>query len=127
VCTLISCTDKKVQIDALENEVMAIHDEVMPKSEEIMSLKGKIKAKLAAIDSTSAVYKKMKISTDSINYLLDSADNQMMDWMMGYSGDSLKMLSEDKAAAYLLDQKGKIEKVKALTLKNIEQAKAFLK
>jgi hypothetical protein len=105
---------QKVMID----EVMAIHDEVMPKMDEIMSLK-------SSLDSA------IKVSPDSakakqLYSALDVADNQMMDWMENYDSESVKGKSEEEISKYFADQKTKITEVKVLTDKSIEEAKGFL-
>jgi hypothetical protein len=119
ITTLAACQkngeDKqKVMID----EVMAIHDEVMPKMDDIMTLK-------SSLDSA------IKVSPDSVKAkqlysALDSADNQMMDWMQAYNPDQVKGKSEEEVTKYYADEKAKISSVKELTNKSIEEAKGFL-
>ncbi|PWK27298.1 hypothetical protein LV89_01611 [Arcicella aurantiaca] len=119
ITTLAACQkngeDKqKVMID----EVMAIHDEVMPKMDDIMTLK-------SSLDSA------IKVSPDSakakqLYSALDSADNQMMDWMQAYNPDQVKGKSEEEVTKYYADEKAKISSVKELTNKSIEEAKGFL-
>lgn len=100
------------------NEVMAVHDEVMPKMDDIMSLK-------SSLDSA------IKVSPDSVKAkelysALDVADNQMMDWMENYDSESVKGKSEVEISKYFANQKTKIKEVKILTDKSIEEAKGFL-
>ena len=100
------------------NEVMAVHDEVMPKMDDIMSLK-------SSLDSA------IKVSPDSVKAkelysALDMADNQMMDWMENYDSESVKGKSEVEISKYFANQKTKIKEVKILTDKSIEEAKGFL-
>jgi len=101
------------------NEVMAVHDEVMPKMDDIMSLK-------SSLDSA------IKVSPDSakakkLYSALDVADNQMMDWMENYDSESVKGKSEEQISKYFADQKTRITGVKVLTVKSIEEAKNFLR
>lgn len=105
---------QKVMID----EVMAIHDEVMPKMDDLMTLKG-------SLDSA------IKVSPDSakakqLYAALDSADNQMMDWMQAYNPDQVKGKSDEEVSKYYAEEKTKISSVKELTNKSIEDAKGFL-
>lgn len=100
------------------SEVMAVHDEVMPKMDDIMSLK-------SSLDSA------IKVSPDSakakkLYSALDGADNQMMDWMENYDSETVKGKSEEEISKYFTNQKTKITEVKVLTNKSIEEAKAFL-
>ena len=100
------------------NEVMAVHDEVMPKMDDIMSLK-------SSLDSA------IKVSPDSakakkLYSALDVADNQMMDWMDNYDSESVKGKSQEEISKYFAEQKTKITEVKIMTVKSIEEAKVFL-
>ena len=118
--TFLSACDKKPDNQKIMiDEVMAIHDEVMPKMDEIMSLK-------SSLDSVS------KVSADSVkarelSSALEVADNKMMDWMEEYNPDLLKGKSSEEISKYYADEKAKISSVKDLTDKSIEDAKAFLK
>ena len=119
LATLTACqknTEDKQKI--MINEVMAVHDEIMPKMDDIMSLK-------SSLDSV------IKVSPDSakakqLYSALDVADNQMMDWMENYDSESVKGKSEEEINKYFADQKTKITEVKVLTDKSIEEAKGFL-
>ncbi len=122
-----SCNKSDKNLKALQDDVMAVHDEIMPKMGEIMDLKDKLATKLEKMDSTAANYMSIKQETDSLNYLLTGSDNNMMDWMDEYNPDTLKALSAEDAEKYLLDQKDKIKKIKEGTYKNIEIVKGYLK
>src|SRR5690348_9720881 len=82
---------------ALHEEVMKIHDEVMPKLENIYSKKEALKNKIASNPSMPADQKK-QIEASILK--LDSASESMMNWMHTYSPlpDSV---GEEKARAYL--------------------------
>jgi hypothetical protein len=123
-----ACSDSsKGEVEKLEAEVMAVHDEIMPKMGDIMSLKEDLIANLKKVDSTSTNYPKLKQETDSLSYLLTDADNGMMDWMDEYNADTLAAISSEEGAKYLLKQKTKINSVKEVTLKNIDAVKKYLK
>lgn len=122
----ISCNTEQKKIDKLENEVMAIHDEIMPKMSEIMALKSDLGEMLKKSDSTAANYGKLKQEVDSLNILLTESDNGMMDWMDAYNADTLKSSTTENAEKYLIDQKQKIDLVKEKTLKTIEGVKKYL-
>src|SRR5690349_24023475 len=62
---------------ALYDQVMDIHDDVMPKSDEIYQLKKEIKDKIA----TPNLELNKKKQLEQIVAELDSADHSMMDWM----------------------------------------------
>ena len=81
------------------NEVMAVHDEVMPKMDDIMSLKSKLDSAIK-VSPDSAKAKKLYSA-------LDVADNQMMDWMEGYDSESVKGKSEVEISKYFAEQIGR--------------------
>ena len=119
---LVACNKNKANDEAQEkkliDEVMAVHDEVMPKGDELMSLKSKL-------DSVA------KVSSDSLKIKdlvagLDSADNQMSDWMEAYDPDIVKGKSHEEIVKYFEEEKGKITQVKNLTNSSIEKAQKFL-
>jgi hypothetical protein len=116
--SLSACDKKADNQKVMIDEVMAIHDEVMPKMDEIMALK-------SSLDSAS------KVSPDSVkarelSTALETADNEMMDWMEEYNPDLMKGKSNEEITKYYADEKAKITTVKTLTDKSIEEAKAFL-
>lgn len=96
-------------LDALKEEVIDIHDEVMPSMENIIKLRSTFEAKLT--DSTAAV--------DSLEYFrtmvaeLNAAEKGMMDWMRAYEP---KFKGEDEVGtrAYFEEEKAKIVKVKQM-------------
>lgn len=123
---IFGCTSEN-KIEVLQDEIMAIHDEIMPKMGEIMNLKNDLATNLKATDSTSANYSTIKLKSDSLAYLLTEADNGMMDWMDEYNADTLKAISVEDGEKYLMEQKNKINSLKEITIKNIESAKKYLK
>ncbi len=123
---IFGCTTEN-KIEGLQDEIMAIHDEIMPKMGEIMNLKNDLATNLKATDSTSANYSTIKLKSDSLAYLLTEADNGMMDWMDEYNADTLKAISVEDGEKYLMEQKNKINSLKEITIKNIEGAKKYLK
>src|SRR5690242_14693195 len=93
---------------ALYNEVMKIHDEVMPKMDDIYKQKEKLKDMIAN-NPTMADEKKKEI--DATIAKLDSASEGMMVWMRKFSPlpDSL---GEEQAREYLENEMEKIKKVR---------------
>lgn len=126
-------TDKdQEKVTGLETEVLAIHDEVMPKQEDIMSLKTQISKKIQDIDSlqnvgvSSNTMAEQRIKAVDLNQKLADADKLMMDWMHEYRGDSAKKLDSQQAVQYFEKEKERIMLVKQATLKSIQEAKTFL-
>lgn len=104
---------------ALYNQVMEVHDEIMPKSDEIYRLKKQIQEKIAA-SPDMALEKKQQLEQVISN--LDSASNAMMDWMHKFNPlpDSV---DQEQARAYLESEMEKIKKVRDLTYDALEKAK----
>lgn len=99
---------KEFDSGALKEEVMAIHDEVMPKMGELRKVR---KAVMLLADSL------MQINPDSAAMLTALADNieganeGMMQWMREYEPDYEG--TEEEIKVYLEKQKEAIERVKA--------------
>jgi hypothetical protein len=112
------CGEKSQDNQALYDDVMEVHDEVMPKMNDIYKLKEELKKQIA--DSPSLVDEKKK-AIESAILKLDSASERMMVWMRNFNPlpDSL---GEEKARGYLEEQQEEIKKVKDDMLKAIEEA-----
>jgi archaellum component FlaC len=105
---------------ALYDEVMKVHDEVMPKMDDIYKLKGQLKEK---IDNTPGMAADKKKEIESIILRLDSASEGMMVWMRKFNPlpDSL---GEEQAKEYLEGEMEKIKKVREDVRKALEDAVA---
>ncbi len=105
----------------LYDEVMKVHDEVMPKMNDIYKLKEDLKKQIAS-PSDIGEEKKKKIESTIVE--LDSAGESMMVWMRNFNPlpDSL---GEDKAREYLENEREKVNKVKDDMLKVIDEAKTL--
>jgi len=121
IALIWGCGQKTHDNQALYDEVMKVHDEVMPKMDDIYKLKQELKKQMA--DSAALAVEKRKMIEGNI-MRLDSASENMMVWMRNFNPipDSL---GEEKARAYLEDQKEKIKKVKEEMLEAIDEAKAL--
>ncbi|HTH55313.1 MAG TPA: hypothetical protein VL728_04665 [Cyclobacteriaceae bacterium] len=104
---------------ALYDQVMDVHDEVMPKTDEIYKLKKDLQDKIAKSPDMMADKKK---ELDRIIHELDSADHSMMDWMHKFNPlpDSA---NQEKAREYLENEMEKIKKVRELINGSIQKAK----
>jgi archaellum component FlaC len=103
----------------LYDDVMDIHDEVMPKMDDIYKLKEKLKNQLT--DAPNMAEEKRR-EIETIISRLEAASEGMMVWMRNFNPlpDSL---GEEKARKYLEEQKEKVTKVKEDMLGAIEDAK----
>ncbi|HZY82033.1 MAG TPA: hypothetical protein VFE50_21060 [Cyclobacteriaceae bacterium] len=97
---LVACGPDENTI--LYNQVMDIHDEVMPKMEELYNKKKELQAKLKEDSTVAGVNEKIAE--------IDAADKLMMDWMHSFNPPE-KGADKDQAKAYL---EGELVKVKAV-------------
>lgn len=104
--------------EKLYNEVMKVHDEVMPKMNDIHKLKMSIKERIEKNPNLSKV-ERMKL--DAMYAKLDSANDGMMVWMREFRPlpDSV---GEDKAKAYLENEMERVNTVRQKMLDAIEAA-----
>ena len=106
---------------ALYNEVMSIHDEVMPKMNDIYKARTALRRKLEATELTDASRREINAKIAQ----LDSADEGMMVWMRKFDPipDSL---GEEKARQYLEEELVKVKKVKENILEALEGAQSSI-
>lgn len=104
--------------EKLYNEVMKVHDEVMPKMENIHRLKMSIREK---IEKNPNLPKTERLKLDAMYAKLDSADQGMRVWMREFRPlpDSL---GAEKAKAYLESEMERVQRVRDNMLKAIEAA-----
>ena len=105
--------------EALYNEVMKIHDEVMPKMNDIYKYQQELKTK---INSPNISDQQRKELTALLNRL-DSAGEGMMVWMRQFNPipDSV---GEEKARIYLEGEMEKVKRVREDIVQALEQVKS---
>jgi HEPN domain-containing protein len=96
--------------DALYDEVMKVHDEVMPKMEDIYKLQQELKKQIA--DSPTMVDEKRKKIEDKIAHL-EEASKSMMVWMREFNPPA-DSLGEETMREYLESEMEKVKKVKEI-------------
>lgn len=130
-----ACNSNEEAVKEAENEVFAVHDEVMPKvMGDLVKLKKQLQQRITSLDSlktTGSAAATLRTDEDKeqavrLNRNLVIADSLMSGWMDHYKGDTLAKLSSDQALNYLAAQKDQITDVKAKVNSSIEQAKQFL-
>lgn len=120
----------KTAEDSLYNDVMAGHDEVMPKMGKI---RGAQKEAQRLIDSIAALPAKAQAEAGALKAKLEElvkdlsyADFAMDKWMTEFSLDSAKDNLEMRLK-YLADEKQKVNKVKDAILNSLAKADSLLK
>lgn len=120
-----SCKDnEKSQTSTQMQQVMAVHDEVMPKMSSISKLISQLDAKIQAGDSTETY---IKASQD-----LKDANKAMFDWMKGFSDRfdreeimNGKALSAEKQK-FLDEEEAKVKALRDQMNSSISNAEAIL-
>jgi len=107
---------------ALYNQMMDVHDEVMPSMDEIMKLKRALREQ---IEKSPEMVIERKQELENVISNLDSASNSMMNWMHRiHEFDPLAdSVNQEKAREYLESEMEEIKKVKTLMIESIEKAK----
>lgn len=89
----------------LYNQVMDIHDEVMPKMEDLYNMKKDLQGKLETASADDKVKLEQRIAK------IDSASSLMMDWMHEFDPPA-DTADQEQARAYLEGEMEKVKRVK---------------
>ena len=126
---VVACNSGAKQQEAQEkvwDELMVVHDEVMPKMGEVNRLAQELAAKAAALDSTQLDNKNALLAGAQA---LEQADEAMMTWMSEVQNpDKLKEAGKthEEIMTYLAGEKSKVDKVKEAILSSLQQGEALL-
>jgi hypothetical protein len=106
----------------LYNQLMDVHDEVMPRMDDIMKLKRTLQEQIA---NSPDMLTERKQELEHVILNLDSASNQMMSWMhrIHEFNPLADSVDQEKARDYLESEMEEIKKVKELINESIEKAK----
>ena len=121
---MVACSGNNSQKDikSMREDVMAVHDEVMPKMGELRKMEKSLQQKAAELllaDSTMDVSSYTAAANE-----IASANEAMMGWMRAYEPNFEG--SNEEIAAYLEAQKKSIDQVKQDMLGSLEAGKALL-
>ena len=121
---LINCSGgrKSSKIDALEQEVLEIHNKLMPLMGEVARLKDELEKGREDLDSLAAGQFE---EVDALLLELSDANEGMMNWMRSYSADFQEM-KEEEIEKYLKEQKEEIREVEDRITRAIAAAKKEL-
>jgi hypothetical protein len=118
-------TDKKETNEILKKEVIAIHDEVMPKMDELKKLKKDILQKSSKLSEDSLAMSGEIQKLTAISADLDSAFEGMFVWMRQFKS-TYEEMTQDEIETYLLDQRIKVQEVNDEIKASIAAAKTEL-
>lgn len=107
---------ENTEYSQLYDEVMEIHDDVMPKMRDIHKAKKQIK-KLKNTELTEEISQQITS--------LDAADEAMMSWMANFKKPKMENMADN--ITYLKEQKESITQVRDVMLNTIEEAETFIK
>ncbi len=124
---VISCKEEKKEDPsaATMKEVLAVHDEVMPKMSTIGKLVAQLKSKVDTTEQGMAYEKAMKD--------LQESNKEMMEWMQGFGDrfDSDEIMNGKELTAekkrWLKEEKQKIEALQQNVEITISEAEVLLK
>lgn len=116
--------------DSLYNEVIALHDETMPKIGKLMGYQKTAQAKIDSLNQYLTTHKdemarSLKADYDSLLFQLKAAEKGMNDWMDGFEPDP-KMPNKEDIVKYFEDQKAKAQKMKDDIFVALDSASAKL-
>lgn len=120
---LIGCNTatKQTEEQPLMDQVMDVHDAVMPKMGDLMKTKKLLMAKADAIMETDpAAAAELKLLAEEV----ELASESMMDWMRNF--DPNFEGTEEEVKAYLMKKKQGIEKVANAMNTKLEEGKKAL-
>ena len=119
-------SNDKDELAALYTDVIAVHDEVMPKMGEMNSLKNQLTQRADSLlaDSLKA-NDELALPLQSAAKELGLADEAMMQWMRDFEKPD-ESIDHQKATEYLQQEFEAISKVRDISFEAIEEAKDLL-
>ncbi|WP_194776522.1 hypothetical protein [Pararhodonellum marinum] len=119
-----ACQDKDKSNDLLKNEVLAIHDEVMPKMSNLKEARKQILEKANTLEVQEA--DSLRVAEHkAVAMQLDDAYEGMFVWMRQYQPEPEKK-SPEELETYLLDQKEKVTQVNIAIKRALNEAERLL-
>ena len=112
------------KIEDLREEVLAIHDEVMPKMSALTSLQGQLTERLKSLKSQEEIDMEKVKETNKILGELNRAENAMWDWMDGFS--KFDSVPNEEKERFLMSEKISAEGMRDLMLSSMQSANEFI-
>lgn len=123
-----SCSSSSNQqnIESLREEVIAIHDEVMPRMGELKTLRKEIAAKANELNQADSINNTTEVNElKDLAVRMDDAFEGMFVWMRQFNS-SYEGMEKDEIEAYLQEQKEKVKVVNSDIKNSIQEAKSKL-
>lgn len=111
-------------LQPLHQEVLAIHDEVMPRMGEISNLQEKLIARLEVLRGQEPINTDSLKQANQVLGQLNRSESAMWDWMHGFS--ALDSIADDRKEAFLQTNKSTATEMRDLIVNSLEEAHAFL-
>lgn len=122
---LEACTGQKDEVAKLKTEVIAVHDEVMPKMGDLKSNQKLLTAKGDELREASADSTEIELYRQ-VALACDEAYEGMFVWMRQFDS-KLEGMNEEEALFYLQDQMIKVTRVNSDIKRALEDADKLLK
>ena len=123
VLLIVSCTtnqQNKVDLKTLKSEVLAVHDEVMPKMGELRKVEKMLRGQLEQSREDTSLNTSIAKAADAI----EAANESMMNWMRNYDPDFDGKDAE--VEAYLRGQMQSIQRVREDMSASLEAGRKLL-
>jgi hypothetical protein len=122
-----ACNDSRVlEIAKMKQEVMAVHDEMMPRMDDLMKLKSQLRETIAKADSglnSADSAMRAQILNEALMGL-NQADEAMMVWMRNYHVEDITQL--DSLVGYLNTELRSVKEMKQKMIDGITKAEEAL-
>lgn len=133
---LVSCKPKSAEtttpaettetpLQALEKQVMAVHDDVMPRMKEMTELSAQLRAIKSATKEDGSGKLNYPEGLEQVSDALKLAEQGMWDWMKAFS-DTKATLKEDQLEAFYQKEMLSVTKVRTDMLSSIVKAKEWI-
>lgn len=119
-----SCGVKEDEVSVLKTEVIAVHDEVMPKMGELRSNQKLLSAKAQELKETSADSTEIQLYRQAA-LACDEAYEGMFVWMRQFDS-KLEGMNEEESLSYFQDQMIKVTKVNRDVKQALKEAEKLL-
>jgi hypothetical protein len=112
------------ELKPLYEEVLTIHDEVMPEMSKLTQLQNQTTELLQQRRAETPVDTDKLKETNQVLGQLNRAESAMWDWMHGFG--ALDSIPADKKQSFLMEQKLSAENMRDLVLNSIKEASDYV-